>query len=581
MPSEAVDLGKESARVALDSRSRLWWLVVPVALLCVLRAAQLAWLADDAFISFRYARNLVEGLGLVYNAGEYVEGYTNLLWTLTIASAMHLDFAPESIAHVLGIACWLALSVVLIWWSWHQARATGRPFVPLAALLNLLLPDAQRWATGGLETSMFSLLTSTGLLVLAAGAPRRGALLCSGLVLALGCTARPDGVLFAALGVIYVFLRGAARGPGERVRDTAWVTAPLVVVGVALVTFKLRYYGELFPTAFYSKSALAHYYSQGMIYVGLFFQRNWFAVLFLPLGVAVLGVRRRLIATPENLLFVTAFLLFSGYVVHSAGDYMYARRLMPALPFLWLLFEAMVRACTFRTGLALLLATLLAALLPRQIYAEDRFAIVHGVANEWAAYPPAAVERARLRGELLGTTLGHSQVRGIFQGGMCMFGYYSQLPYLAEMTGLTQYSLAKKPLLKRGRVGHEKRADEAWLSANGIHLIFFHADPPLTYGKGIRHLDLVRFGGLITAKVWKYSDAVMDPLRNRPDVDFIPIEVVLAQAENDIARVDAATARSILEFLERYYLADAPPTRAPIAARLRQMTADKQTEHEQ
>src|SRR5262249_28656943 len=30
---------------------------------------------DDAYISYRYARNLVEGVGLVYNPGEYVEGF--------------------------------------------------------------------------------------------------------------------------------------------------------------------------------------------------------------------------------------------------------------------------------------------------------------------------------------------------------------------------------------------------------------------------------------------------------------------------------------------------------------------------
>ena len=35
---------------------------------------------DDAYISFRYARNLAEGLGFVYNAGERIEGYTNFLW---------------------------------------------------------------------------------------------------------------------------------------------------------------------------------------------------------------------------------------------------------------------------------------------------------------------------------------------------------------------------------------------------------------------------------------------------------------------------------------------------------------------
>jgi tetratricopeptide (TPR) repeat protein len=35
-------------------------------------------LIDDAFISFRYAPNL----GLVFDPGERVEGYTNLLWVL-------------------------------------------------------------------------------------------------------------------------------------------------------------------------------------------------------------------------------------------------------------------------------------------------------------------------------------------------------------------------------------------------------------------------------------------------------------------------------------------------------------------
>ena len=50
-------------------------------------AAQRAWLCDDAFISLRYAGNLARGDGLVYNVGERVEGFTNLLWTLLLAAA--------------------------------------------------------------------------------------------------------------------------------------------------------------------------------------------------------------------------------------------------------------------------------------------------------------------------------------------------------------------------------------------------------------------------------------------------------------------------------------------------------------
>ena len=47
---------------------------------------------DDAYISYRYAANLVEGRGLVYNPGEYVEGFTNLLWTLLVAGGLALGF---------------------------------------------------------------------------------------------------------------------------------------------------------------------------------------------------------------------------------------------------------------------------------------------------------------------------------------------------------------------------------------------------------------------------------------------------------------------------------------------------------
>lgn len=40
---------------------------------------------DDAYISYRFAQNLVAGHGLVFNPGERVEGYTNPLTVLLAA----------------------------------------------------------------------------------------------------------------------------------------------------------------------------------------------------------------------------------------------------------------------------------------------------------------------------------------------------------------------------------------------------------------------------------------------------------------------------------------------------------------
>ena len=57
-------------------------LLLVLVLSSVALATHLAWVCDDAFISFRYAANLAHGRGLVWNPGERVEGYTNFLWEI-------------------------------------------------------------------------------------------------------------------------------------------------------------------------------------------------------------------------------------------------------------------------------------------------------------------------------------------------------------------------------------------------------------------------------------------------------------------------------------------------------------------
>ncbi|MGB7063098.1 MAG: hypothetical protein WBF13_12190, partial [Candidatus Zixiibacteriota bacterium] len=56
-----------------------------ISLILLFHVNYLRFVCDDAFISFRYAKNFVEGHGLVYNIGEKVEGYSNFLWTLLLS----------------------------------------------------------------------------------------------------------------------------------------------------------------------------------------------------------------------------------------------------------------------------------------------------------------------------------------------------------------------------------------------------------------------------------------------------------------------------------------------------------------
>jgi hypothetical protein len=528
-------------------------LVVALAVvLGIAAAAGAAWVCDDSYISFRYAENLVQGKGLVYNAGERVEGYTNPLWTLLIAASLGAGLSAEAAAIALGVGCYVLLTACLLLWSFDRARQS-QPFLPLAAMLVLVLDDHRVWATGGLETSLFTLLVVAG--VLATLRPERlpGGSLVAGTLLGLAVLTRPDGLLFAAVGVFSSWSLAHELPRRRRLARTATVAAPIALLAAGLGVFKLLYYGELLPTAYYSKSALSPYYSQGLAYLGLFLAKNWFLA---PVALLLLWISRRNPAGPvdrEKVVLFAAGALFAGYVVHSGGDFMFARRLIPALPFLYLLLEHwLVEMPQQRAAKLIFAITVGLGLLPYPVYAgtEGR---IRGIADEPSFYPPSVVEIRKRQAEFIGRALEGTDVRVMFQGGMCMFGYYSKLPYLAEMTGLTQYSLAKLPIEERGAIGHEKKPDARWLTANRIHLIIEQRYPPERPDARRRRYDDIYFSNLAKGKIWIYSEPVMDRLRADPRILFTPIEEVIERQGDEMRRSTREEARAIYEMLDRYY----------------------------
>jgi hypothetical protein len=542
----------------------------------IARAVQLAWVCDDGFISLRYAENLVLGHGLVYNPGERVEGYTNLLWTLLLAALLRAGVDPIRAAELPGIAAYVGLTLVLARESWRRSRAPGRAFLPLAAALVLVCDDFQVWATGGLETSLFALLATAGLLATRDAPSGPGRPWLAGALLALAVLTRPDGLLFAAAGVASWWLPPERRAPGERRRAALATLAPVAAVVAGLVAWKLAYYGELLPTAFYSKSVTRPYVGQGMLYLAVYLAKNWFlfaAAALLLLASAGGGRALPRAALADERFCLASAALFVAYVVWVGGDFMAARRLLPAMPLVLLALEDRVARWPDRERAALAAAALLvAAALPAPVFSG--YARINTIGEERSFYPPEAIEARRRQAEAVGAALAQSGARVAFEGGMCVFGYFSRLPYLVELTGLTHYSLAKQPLRERGPIGHEKAADDAWLREHGVHFVVSQDFPPVAASKPRRQDELV-FGDLARARIVFYSDAVMDRLRGRPGVDFVPIERVLAAAEREMEAASPARAREILEGLDLWYFDHAGPRGEERARPLRELLARK------
>ncbi len=86
--------------------------VTSVLMILIWGAARSPWLAyDDAFITYRYADNLRQGFGFVYNPGERVLGITTPLWGLLLTTFGFL--IPDSVllGHWLSVLSWMALAL--------------------------------------------------------------------------------------------------------------------------------------------------------------------------------------------------------------------------------------------------------------------------------------------------------------------------------------------------------------------------------------------------------------------------------------------------------------------------------------
>jgi arabinofuranosyltransferase len=459
---------------------RGWWSAPWLSLLTgaavvwgVAAAWRRAWLSDDAFISFRYAENLTQGLGLVFNRGERVEGYSNFLWTIWAAIGMKLGAGPEGWSIVWGIACYAGSIVLLALIARRMAGGVGAAaVVPAGALLAALHPAWNHFATSGLETSLFTFLALLGFFVVTSRAARAPAV--AGAVFALLALTRPDGPIFALPAGLYLLFSGR-----PRIRSALVFGAAFATLWVPYTLWRVSYYGSFFPNTFYAKSAHLAWWSQGARYLELYALKYWPLVMGVPLGVAGLLARGSSGTGRESgeargvvgagLLALAMLALYTLYVARVGGDFMFARFLIPVTPFALVLTDLGWQRLLGRRPLAVAGAT--AAMALCVLVTPDPVkgtAVREGITNEWTLYTPEFTRSVRSTGETIRPYLEGLPVRMAFLGAEARAIYYSKVATAIECTtGLTDSAIAHQALARRERVGHEKRASADYLLGRG------------------------------------------------------------------------------------------------------------------
>jgi arabinofuranosyltransferase len=167
-------------------------LLVPAALALLARLFTGPHAIDDAYITFRYARNFAEGLGLIYNPGEWVLGTTAPLWALVLAAGYRFGFTDLPwLATVVSALCDAASAALIA----HLCVRMGwKPLgAALVGLIWALNPMSIAFASGGMESSLFVLMALVCLSLAASG---RRVLLGAGLA-GFATLVRPEGAFLA------------------------------------------------------------------------------------------------------------------------------------------------------------------------------------------------------------------------------------------------------------------------------------------------------------------------------------------------------------------------------------------------
>lgn len=427
-------------------------------LLFVLVAARLAWVSDDAFISFRTVWNFVHGYGLRWNVDERVQAYTNPLWVFLIAAvyAVTRQIFVSAVVSSL-VAAGLAVAVVLFGIAVTLPQALA--FVSLLLLSQALLD----YSTSGLENPLSYLLVALFCWAWLRASAGRRPLLRLFFIGALLVLNRQDLVLlvFPAL-ALALWQQRSWRAVG---------TATLALTPILLwELFSVVYYGFPFPNTYYAKLNTGipefEYLQQGWTYLIDLLMHDPATLMTVLLGIVygVAGGSRRQVWP-----LALGLVLYLIYTVKVGGDFMQGRFLtVPAFIAAIILVQRQPTEDWWQPLAPALLIAAIAATQPffpigkdpliRQdgIADERQFYVAHNALVDWHRGLRVPWDHPWAR---TGEQMRDDPREHVFaHGTVGMVGYVAgPKVHIVDFYALADPLLARLPAIAPWRIGHFQR----------------------------------------------------------------------------------------------------------------------------
>ena len=217
---------------------------------------------DDMYITLRYARNWINGDGLVWNNNAPpVEGYSNFSFVVFGALSLGISVDPVIALKCLGVAGLLFTCIFIFFISrfWFGCRESLIP-----PLLLLFYKGQIIWSVSGLETTFYEALLCGSVYSSFLGLGynyvpkirgnfRKGCFIISGLLLSIAGMTRPETPVFMVLFVCLFYWDSFPVVKKERLKGMGYFIAPILIIFLPYFLWRWHYFGYLFPNSVYCK----------------------------------------------------------------------------------------------------------------------------------------------------------------------------------------------------------------------------------------------------------------------------------------------------------------------------------------
>ncbi len=212
---------------------------------------------DDAFISFRYAKNLFLNQEMVFNTGEApVEGYSNFLWVIWMTLSFVFNIEVVFFSKISGlILCHLS---VLLLYKLAFRISKSKDLSCLVILFYVLTPNIALWSIGGLETSLFSclLLVSVYFFILDVSVRKNRMIKLSPFSFLLLSLTRHEGAVLFALTLIfflYLLIKSNEININRRILLLFCYGGTFILTYAPYFLWRIAYYDNILPHTFVAK----------------------------------------------------------------------------------------------------------------------------------------------------------------------------------------------------------------------------------------------------------------------------------------------------------------------------------------